>query len=263
MAARTLNSLDAAGPPGSALARGWTRFASPPRFYALAGRLLPALWTLAALLCPLGLALGLAVAPADAQQGEVYRILFVHVPAAWIGMVCYLAMAFWAALGLAFRTRLSFLMMRALAPTGAAFTALCLWSGALWGQPTWGTWWVWDARLTSMLLLFFLYLGFMALVSAIEDPRRADRAGAVLALAGALNVPVIYGSVLWWNTLHQGASITPRGASMAAPMLWALLASSLGLWAYAAAAVLTRVRTLVLERERRAEWVRRLAEARP
>lgn len=260
MAARTVTPLDAT-PPGPPPRLGWTRFSSPPRFHALGTRLLPVLWALAALLSLLGLALGLGVAPTDAQQGEVYRILFVHVPAAWIGMVCYLAMAFWGGVGLAFNTRLAFLMMRALAPTGAAFTALCLWSGALWGQPTWGTWWVWDARLTSMLLLLFLYAGFLALVSAIDDPRRADRAGAVLALGGAVNVPVIYGSVLWWNTLHQGASITPRGTSMAAPMLWALLACSLGLWAYAAAAVLSRARTLVLERERGAEWVHRLAEA--
>jgi heme exporter protein C len=260
MAARSVTSLDAAT-PAPAARLGWTRFSSPPHFLALCGRLLPVLWTLAALLCTLGLALGLGAAPTDALQGEVYRILYVHVPAAWIGMVCYLAMAFWGGIGLAFNTRMAFLMMRALAPTGTAFTALCLWSGALWGQPTWGTWWVWDARLTSMLLLLFLYFGFLALVSAIDDARRADRAGAVLALAGAVNVPVIYGSVLWWNTLHQGASITPRGASMAASMLWALLACSLGLWAYAAAAVLSRARTLVLERERGAQWAQRLVEA--
>lgn len=258
MAARYLNSPDGAVP---ALGPRWTRFASPPQFLALCRRLLPLLWSVAALLGTLGLALGLFAAPTDAQQGEVYRILFIHVPAAWIGMVCYLAMAFWAGVGLAFNTRPAFLLMRALAPTGAAFTALCLCSGALWGQPTWGTWWVWDARLTSMLLLLFLYFGFLALVAAIDDPRRADRAGAVLALAGAVNVPVIYGSVLWWNTLHQGASITPRGASMAPAMLWALLACSLGLWAYAAAAVLSRARTLVLERERGAQWARRWVEA--
>ncbi len=261
MAASSFTLFDAAT-SAAAPRRGWTRFSSPPQFLALCGRLLPALWLLAALLCTAGLVLGLGVAPTDRQQGEVYRILFVHVPAAWIGMVCYLAMAFWGGIGLAFNTRLAFLMMRALAPTGLAFTGLCLWSGALWGQPTWGTWWVWDARLTSMLLLLFLYFGFLALVSAIDDPRRADRAGAVLALAGAINVPVIYGSVLWWNTLHQGTSITPRGTSIAAPMFWALLACSLGLWAYAAAAVLSRARTLLLERERGAQWVRRLAEAR-
>jgi heme exporter protein C len=236
------------------------RYASPQHFHTLAGRLLPGLAALAAVLTSAGLVLGLAVAPTDHQQGEAYRIIYVHVPAAWIAMVAYLAMAFWAALGLALNTRLSFLMMRALAPTGASFAFLALWTGALWGQPTWGTWWVWDARLTSMLLLLFLYVGFLALTSAIDDARRGDRAGAVLALAGAVNVPVIYFSVQWWNTLHQGASISLRGTSIAPSMLWALLATSLGLWAYAAAAVLARARTLVIERDGQADWVARLAE---
>jgi heme exporter protein C len=238
----------------------WGRYASPPAFYALAGRLLPWLWTAAALLLAAGLGLGLFIAPADHQQGEAYRILFVHVPAAWIAMVAYAAMAFWAALGLVLNTRLSFLMMRALAPTGTAYAALCLLSGALWGRPTWGTWWVWDARLTSMLLLLFLYLGFLALTSALDDPRRGDRAGAVLALVGVVNLPVLYFSVQWWNTLHQGASISLRGASIAPVMLWGLLLSSAGCWAWAAAAVLSRARSLVLQRERRAEWVRQLPE---
>jgi heme exporter protein C len=236
----------------------WQRLAAPQAFYPLAGRLLRWFRAAAVLLLAVGLYIGFVVAPTDAQQGEAYRILYVHVPAAWIAMVSYLAMAFWGAVGLAWNTRLSFMLMRALAPTGAAFAFLCLWTGALWGKPTWGTWWVWDARLTSVLLLLFLYLGFLALQAAIDDPRRADRAGAVLALAGVVNVPVIYFSVQWWNTLHQGASITAKGSSMASPMLWGLLISALGFWAYAIATVLARARCIVLERERQSEWVQRL-----
>ena len=253
-------STDASKFPVRPTPASWTRYAAPSSFYTLAGRLLPWLYGLAAVLAGAGLYLGFAVAPPDHQQGEAYRIIFVHVPAAWVGMVVYLAMAFWGAIGLAFNTRLSYLLMRALAPTGAAFTFLCLWTGALWGKPTWGTWWVWDARLTSMLLLLFLYVGFMALQSAISDARRADRAGAVLALAGAVNVPIIYFSVRWWNTLHQGASVSLNGSSMATVMLWGMLLSALGFWAYAAATVLSRTRSLSLERERRADWVQRLPE---
>ena len=150
---------------------------------------------LALLLRLVGLYIGFFVAPTDCQQGEAYRIIFIHVPAAWMSMFIYLVMAFWAALGLVFNTRLSSMMAQALAPTGALFTFLALWTGALWGKPIWGTWWVWDARLTSELILLFLYLGFMALQAAIDDPRRADRAGALLALVGVVNVPIIYFSV--------------------------------------------------------------------
>jgi heme exporter protein C len=248
-------------PGAAARSPRWQRLASPQAFYPWAGRLLPWLRAAAVLLLAAGLYIGFIVAPTDAQQGEAYRILYVHVPAAWIAMVSYLAMAFWGAVGLAWNTRLSFMVMRALAPTGAAFAFLCLWTGALWGKPTWGTWWVWDARLTSVLLLLFLYIGFLALQAAIDDPRRADRAGAVLALAGVVNVPVIYFSVQWWNTLHQGASITVRGSALHNTMLWGLLLSALGFWTYAIASVLARARCMVLERERQAEWVQRLPGA--
>ena len=201
------------------------------------------------------------MAPTDYQQGDAYRIIFVHVPAAWLSMVIYLAMAFWAALGLVLNTRLSSMMASALAPTGALFTFLALWTGALWGRPTWGAWWVWDARLTSELILLFLYVGFMALQAAIDDPRRADKAGAVLALVGVVNVPVIYFSVQWWNTLHQGASISLKSApSMALTMLLGMLIMALGLWAYSIAAALMRLRCIVLERERHAPWVAHLQE---
>ncbi len=239
----------------------WFYFASPQNFYPLAGRMWPWFAALATALGLAGLWLGMLVAPADFQQGEGYRIIFVHVPASWMSMVIYLAMAFWAVLGLTFNTRLSGMMGRALAPTGAMFAFLSLWTGALWGKPMWGAWWVWDARLTSELILFFLYLGYIALTSAIDDPRRADKAGGILALVGALNVPVIYFSVKWWNTLHQGASVSlTKGSSMAQTMLWAMLLMGLAFWMYSSAVAFYRVRSIILERERHTLWVAQLPE---
>jgi len=158
----------------------WLQYAAPQRLYALAGRVYPLAFALAAVLTAVGLYLGFWVAPADFQQGQAYRIIFIHVPASWMSMVIYVAMAFWAWLGLGFKTRVSGMMTQALAPTGALFCFLSLWTGALWGKPMWGAWWVWDARLTSELILLFLYLGYIALTRAIDDPRRADRAGAVV-----------------------------------------------------------------------------------
>ena len=235
-------------------------FSSPPRYYALTGVLVPVFWTFAIVLTAVGLWMGFFVAPTDATQGEVYRIIFIHVPAAWMSMLLYLVMAFWAAIGWAFNARLASMVARAIAPTGALFTFLALWTGALWGKPTWGTWWVWDARLTSELILLFLYLGYIALTEAIDDPRRADQAGALVAVVGAVNVPIIYFSVKWWNTLHQGASVSLNAApKMAATMLTAMLIMSLAFWAYAFAVVFTRTRALVLEREQGAIWVRELA----
>lgn len=176
-------------------------------------------------------------------------------------MFIYLVMAFWAAVGLAFNSRLSAMMASALAPTGALFTFLSLWTGALWGKPMWGTWWVWDARLTSELILLFLYIAFIALQSAIDDPRRADKAGAVLALVGVVNIPIIYFSVQWWNTLHQGASVSlTRAPSMATIMLVGMLLMALAAWMYTVAVALMRVRCIILEREGHAEWVGQLNE---
>ena len=235
----------------------WFRFASPHTFYPLAGKLIPVFWVLAAVFGVAGLWLGFFVAPTDATQGEGYRIIFVHVPASWMSMFIYCVMAFWAAVGLAFNIRLAAMMATALAPTGALFAALSLLTGALWGKPMWGTWWVWDARLTSELILFFLYVGFIALQSAIDDPRRADKAGAILALVGVVNVPIIYFSVRWWNTLHQGASVSmTQSPSMARTMLWAMLVMALAFWMYSIAVALARVRNIILERERQTEWVR-------
>jgi heme exporter protein C len=207
------------------------KFASPARFEQLAGWLTPPLW-LAALLCgAAGLCVGFFVAPVDATQGEVYRILYIHVPAAWLSMLLYLALAFWATIGWAFKVRLASMLARAIAPTGALYTLLALWTGALWGQPTWGTWWVWDARLTSELV-------------------------------GSVNVPVIYFSVRWWNTLHQGATVSLASApKMADSMLAAMLLCTLACWAHAGAVVLTRTRAIALEREADSAWAARLAGA--
>jgi heme exporter protein C len=235
-------------------------FAAPSRFYSLAGWLVPWFWLLGAGLAVAGLYIGFFVAPTDRTQGDSYRIIFIHVPAAWMSMLLYLVMAFWAAIGWAFNARMASILARAIAPTGAMFTFLALWTGAFWGKPTWGTWWVWDARLTSELILLFLYLGYIALVEAIDDPRRADQAGALLAVVGAVNVPIIYFSVKWWNTLHQGATISMTAApKMASTMLTAMLLMSLACWAYAFAVVFTRARAMALERERHTAWVQALA----
>ncbi len=233
------------------------RLAAPQAFFPLAGKLIPWFSVLAGVLTLAGLYVAFFVAPTDATQGEAYRIIFIHVPAAWMSMFIYLVMAGWAGLGLALNTRLSGMMASALAPTGAMFTFLALWTGALWGKPTWGTYWVWDARLTSELVLLFLYLGFISLKAAIQDPARADRAGAILALVGVVNIPIIYFSVQWWNTLHQGASVSlTRAPSMAATMLTGMLLMALAAWMYSIATTLARVRRIILERERDAEWVR-------
>jgi len=231
-------------------------FSSPQSFYPLAGKLQPWFAAAAVLLCAVGLYISFFVAPTDAQQKDAYRIIFIHVPAAWMSMFLYLVMGFWSGVGLVLNTRLSSMVATALAPTGALFTFIALWTGALWGKPTWGTWWVWDARLTSELILLFLYIGFMALQAAIDDPRRADKAGAVLALVGVVNIPIIYFSVQWWSTLHQGASVSMKSApTMAATMLLGMLIMALGFWMYSIAAVLARARCVILERERHTDWV--------
>ncbi|MEK6591756.1 MAG: heme ABC transporter permease [Pseudomonadota bacterium] len=238
----------------------WFRYSSPQTFFPLAARLAPWFGAAAGLLCAAGLYIGFFVAPTDAQQGDAYRIIFIHVPAAWMSMFLYVVMAFWAGAGLVFNTRLSGMMASALAPSGALMTFIALWTGALWGKPTWGTWWVWDARLTSELILLFLYFGFMALQAAIDDPRRADKAGAVLALTGVVNIPIIYFSVQWWNTLHQGSSVSLKSApTMAAVMFTGMIVMALGFWMYSIAATLLRVRCIILERERRSDWVAQYA----
>jgi len=245
------------------MALNWFKYASPASFYPVAGRMIPWFAWLAAILAAAGLYVGLVVAPTDFQQGDAYRIIFIHVPAAWISMFLYVVMAGWSALALGFNTRLSAMMAQAIAPTGALMTFIALWSGAFWGRPTWGTYWAWDARMTSELILLFLYLGVMALRGAIDDPRRADRACGVLALTGVVNIPIIYFSVQWWNTLHQGSSVSlTKAPAMAAIMLTGMLIMSLAAWFYAIAASLARVRIIMVERERGAAWVSELPEVR-
>jgi heme exporter protein C len=234
----------------------WYYFSSPKNFYPLAGKLIPWFWGLAIVLTVVGLYLGLFVAPTDYKQGESYRIIFVHVPAAWMSMFIYLVMAAYAIIGMAWKVRMADMMATALAPTGAMFTFIALWTGALWGKPTWGTYWVWDARLTSELILLFLYIGFMSLQSAIDDPRRAAKASGLLAIVGVINLPIIYFSVKWWNTLHQGASVSPTMApKMAAIMLNTMLIMAIAFWMYTIAVVLMRARRIILEREGQTTWV--------
>jgi heme exporter protein C len=237
----------------------WFKFSSPASFYPLAGRIAVVSGVIAAVLLVVGLYMSFFVAPTDYKQGEGYRIIFVHVPASWMSMLIYLVMAGWAALGLIFNTRLSAMMAQSLAPTGAIFAFLSLWTGAFWGKPMWGTWWVWDARITSQLILLFLYLGYMALRSSIDDPRRADRASGILLLVGVVNIPIIYYSVQWWNTLHQGATIrVGEQSTIESTMLITLLIMTFGFWAYSIAVGMSRVRNVILERERSAAWVREL-----
>jgi heme exporter protein C len=237
----------------------WTWFhklASPPHAYRIAASLLPWFAWPAAALIVLGLYGGLVLAPADYQQGDAFRIVYVHAPSAWLSMFVYATMAVGAAIGLVWRIKLAHAVAAASAPVGASFTFLALATGAIWGKPMWGTWWVWDARLTSELILLFLYAGVMALRASIDDRDRADRAAAVLALVGVVNLPIIHYSVYWWNTLHQPATLTKIGKpSMAGDMLWPLLAMLLGFTLYYGAILLTRLRAEILKRERDAAWL--------
>lgn len=238
------------------------KYASPPIFYALAGRLSPWFgWTCFALLLA-GLYLGLFVAPPDYQQGESYRIIFIHVPSAWMSLFVYMVMAFASALALVWRVKIMEVVASGCAPIGASFTFLALATGSLWGKPMWGAWWVWDARLTSELILLFLYLGYMALEAAIEDKRTAARAAGVLALVGVVNIPIIHYSVEWWNTLHQGPTVTKFDKpSIAVSMLIPLLLMALAFKLYFLMNLMQRVRGKILDRERNSSWVQELAGA--
>jgi heme exporter protein C len=237
------------------------RYAAPPHFHALSRRLAPWLGAVAAALLGTGLVGGLWLAPPDYQQGESFRIIYVHVPSAWMSLFVYVVMAAAGATGLVWKVKVADALARASAPLGAAFTFLALATGSLWGKPMWGTWWVWDARLTSELILLFLYLGYIALQGAIEDRRMAARAGAVLALIGLVNVPIIHYSVEWWSTLHQGPTVTRFDApAMHASMLAPLLIMALGFTLYYVAAVLVRMRCELLESERNSAWVTELVQ---
>ena len=229
------------------------RFANPARFMRLSDRLLPwcAALTVATLL--IGLYGALFASPPDYQQGDSVRIMYIHVPAAWMALSVYLLMAIASAVMLIWRHPLADIAAQAAAPLGAGFTLLCLVTGSLWGRPTWGTWWVWDARLTSVLVLFFLYLGYIALVHAFDDPTRGARAGAVLALVGVVNLPIIKFSVDWWNTLHQPASVFRIGGpTIDRAMLLPLLVMAAGFMLYFAALLMLRIRTAIIESRLRA-----------
>lgn len=235
------------------------RLANPTRFMELSRRILPWISGLAALTLAYGLYLTFFVAPPDYQQGETVRIMFIHVPAAWLAMMGYMIVAISSFGLLVFRHPLADVSAKAAAPLGAAFTLLALITGSLWGKPMWGAWWVWDARLTSELLLLFLYIGFMALQSAFDDRRTAARAGAVLALVGLVNIPIIHYSVEWWNTLHQGPTVTKFDApSIHLSMLIPLLLMAFGFMCYHAAMVLVRARNELIEWERNSRWLQNL-----
>ena len=233
------------------------RFANPARFLRLSAALRPWALSFALLTLVAGLWLALFDSPPDYQQGDTVRIMYIHVPSAWMAMMVYATMAVASAVGLVWKHPVAEFYTKAAAPLGASFTALCLLSGSLWGQPMWGTWWVWDARLTSVLILFFVYLGYIVLVSAFDDPQRGLKAGAVLTLVGAVNLPIIKFSVDWWNTLHQPASVMKLGASTLDPsMLWPLLLMAVAFTALSVWLALLRTETEIAERRIR---TRRLA----
>jgi heme exporter protein C len=238
--------------------------ASPRFFYRLSEILIPWVAACAAIIIVWGLYLGLIVAPADYQQGESYRIIYVHVPAAWMSMFVYVIMAVCSAIFLIWKMKLADVVAEVSAPIGASFTAIALATGSLWGKPMWGTYWVWDARLTSELILLFLYLGYMALRAAIENRNTAARAAGILALVGVVNIPIIHFSVEWWNTLHQPASISKLDTpSIHKSMLIPLLMMAVGFKLFYLVNMMSRARSSILERESNASWVReRLAQDR-
>lgn len=226
------------------------KLGSPPVLFRVAARTAPWFKWAALALIAAGLIGGLVLAPPDYQQGDGFRIIYIHVPSAWLSLLIFSIMAVASAVGLVWRLRMAHAVTAAAAPLGAAFTFLALVTGSLWGKPMWGTYWVWDARLTSELILLFIYLGYIALVNAFPDQRAGDRAGAILALVGAVDVPIIHFSVQWWTTLHQGASLSLSGSSIAPSMLWPLLTMIFGFTCYFAWLLTIRLRTEILRRNR-------------
>jgi len=235
------------------------KMASPPWFYRISGKLIPWIGAACALLLLYGLYGGLVLAPADYQQGDSFRIIYIHVPAAWMSLFIYVLMAVCGVITLVWRMKMAEVVLIASAPVGAAFTFLALVTGSIWGKPMWGTWWVWDGRLTSELILLFLYLGVIALHNAIEDRQTAAKAVAILAIVGVVNVPIIHYSVEWWATLHQGPTITKLDKpSIHIDMLIPLLVMAVAFKLYYVTAMLMRARVELLERERNSKWVKEL-----
>ena len=235
-------------------------YASAPVFYDFAGRLVRPLGIISLLLFAIGLTSGLLLAPADYQQGDGFRIMYVHVPAAWMSLFVYMVMAASGMVTLVWHIKVADALGRAAAVPGAVFTALALATGSIWGKPMWGTWWAWgDARLMSELVLLFLYAGYIGLQAAIPDRRAAARAGAVLALIGTVNIPIIHYSVVWWTTLHQGPSVSSFNApSIHGSMLLPLLFMSLAYSCYFFCILMTRCRCELLQQEQHRDWVRAL-----
>lgn len=236
--------------------------ASPPHFYNLTGRWIPWLSWIFLILVVIGLYGGLVLAPADYQQGDSFRIIYIHVPSAWMSLFIYVVMAVAGGIGLVWRIKLAEIVAISSASVGAGFTFIALVTGSLWGKPMWGTWWVWDARLTSELILLFLYLGVIGLYGAIDDKRTASRAVAILALVGVVNIPIIHYSVEWWNTLHQGPTVSKLDKpSIHISMLWPMLVMAVAFKIYYAIAMLQRARTELVFRERNSQWVKSLLES--
>jgi heme exporter protein C len=242
----------------------WTwfhRLASPPSCFRVAKTLQPWFWVPALVLLGYGLFTGLFIAPKDYQQGDAYRIIYIHAPSAWLSLLAYSTMAIASAIAIIWRIKLGHALAAALAPIGASFTVLCLVTGSLWGRPMWGAYWAWDARLTSELILLFLYAGYMALRAAFDELERADRTSAILAMVGLINVPVIHYSVVWWNSLHQGSTvIRAAGPAMPSSMLVPLLACFVGFTLLLAYFACIRLRAEILLRERAASWLNELLE---
>lgn len=243
------------------VSRFFHRTASSPHFYALADKFIPWLMVIFLVLVGLGLYGGLYQAPTDYQQGDSYRIIYIHVPAAWMSLFIYVVMAIMGAIALIWHMKLAEVMLISSAPIGAGFTFIALVTGSLWGKPMWGTWWVWDARLTSELILLFLYLGVISLYGAIEDKRSAARAVSILALVGVVNIPIIHYSVQWWNTLHQGPTVAKVGKPSIDPsMLIPLLEMAMAFKFYYGVVVLQTAKLELLKRESTAQWVKTLLE---
>lgn len=244
------------------LVRLYHRFSSPPHFYKLSSQMLPWLNIIFLILLSYGLYAGLVLAPPDYQQGDSYRIIYIHVPSAWMSLFIYVVMAITGAISLVWRMKLAEVITISSAPIGASFTFIALVTGSLWGKPMWGTWWVWDARLTSELILLFLYLGVIGLYGAIDDKRVAAKAVAILALVGVVNIPIIHYSVEWWNTLHQGPTVTKMDKpSIHISMLIPLLVMALAFKIYYIIALLQRARLELIEREANSQWMKNLLGA--
>ncbi len=244
--------------------RFYHRMASPPHFYSFTEKLMPWITVIFLLLTGFGLYLGLFVAPPDYQQGDSYRIIYIHVPAAWMSLFVYVVMALCGGIALIWRMKLAEVVLISSAPIGASFTFIALVTGSLWGKPMWGTWWVWDARLTSELILLFLYLGIMSLYGAIEDRKTASRAVSILALVGVVNIPIIHYSVEWWNTLHQGPTINVTELdkpSIHVSMLIPLMLMATSFKFLYIMAMFQSARVEILRREQNTQWVKRLLES--